>query len=645
MKFIFKKLYFITTILIFITLLILSIVGIITFNNYNAFITLKQGHNPIKIYDNNNNIVATDSIYYEYESINNISDNIIKAFVAIEDKDFYKHSGISTKRILKALYNNTFNNTFHGASTITQQYVKNAHLTSEQTIKRKLNEMSIALIIERKYTKDQIMEAYLNTILFGSNIYGVKMASKFYFNKEPKDININEAAYLAGMIKAPNRYNAYTDIKLSDERKNKVLYEMKELNFISENDYNFYNKISIDTHLSKGFINKPSMYLNSYLDYIYSSIDDNHPKEIYTYLDTNIQKELYNIVTDNYNLFLDDKLNCSIIVIDNETYGVKAIMGNRNQNRGVLNYAHKIKLQPGSTIKPILDYAPAFEYLSITPATIIKDEYFTYKDGTPIRNYDNRYLGNITIREALKDSRNVPAVKLYNMVGATRAFNFANKLGITSDNINEADSIGGATYGYTLLDLANAYTAFANLGYYKKASPFKKIVYENYTMTNDEKKNLVMKPSTAYLINTILHDIFKNSNYDLKNSYLMAKTGQTNYDQATKIKYKLPNDATKDSLLIAYTKDITIGIWIGYETIDMNQYIDINKKHIPRNIMRILMNKFAKENNYYDLIDDVTLKYITIYNNNAYLAKSNGYYEYFEQGTEPLTYIDQHITA
>ena len=154
-----------------------------------------------------------------------------------------------------------------------------------------------------------------------------------------------------------------------------------------------------------------------------------------------------------------------------------------------------------------------------------------------------------------------------------------------------------------------------------------------------------MKPSTAYLINTILHDIFKNSNYDLKNSYLMAKTGQTNYDQATKIKYKLPNDATKDSLLIAYTKDITIGIWIGYETIDVNQYIDINKKHIPRNIMRILMNKFAKENNYYDLIDDVTLKYITIYNNNAYLAKSNGYYEYFEQGTEPLTYIDQHITA
>ena len=645
MKCIFKSLYYLFTISTFIFLIILSIVGVITFNNYNAFITLKQGYNPIKIYDNKNNIVATDSIYYEYESINNISINIINAFIAIEDKDFYKHNGISTKRIIKSIYNNIFNNTIHGASTITQQYVKNAHLTNEQTIKRKLNEMSIALIIEKKYTKNQIMEAYLNTILFGSNIYGIKMATKFYFNKEPKDININEAAYLAGMIKAPNKYNAYTNLELSDERKNIVLKEMKLANYISEKEYNLHSNISIDSYLSKGFINNPSMYLNSYLDYIYSLIEGKQPKELHTYLDTDIQKELYNIVTDNYGLFNDDKLNCSIVVLDNETYGVKAIMGNRNQNRGVLNYAYNIKLQPGSTIKPILDYAPAFEYLSITPATIINDEYYTYKDGTSIRNYDNRYLGNITIREALKDSRNVPAVKLFNLVGAEKAFGFASNLGITSNDIHEADSIGGSTYGYTLLDITNAYQAFANLGYYKKASPIKSIIYPDYIETNDTKKMLVMKPSTAFLINTILHDIFKNSNYDLKNSYLMAKTGQTNYDQQTKTKYNLPYNATKDSLLIAYTKDITIGIWIGYDTIENNQYIDQYKKHIPRNIMRILLNKYAKDNNYYDLIDSVTLRYITISNNNAYLAKTNGYYEYFEEGTEPLTYINQYIPS
>jgi penicillin-binding protein 1A len=471
------------------------------------------------------------------------------------------------------------------------------------------------------------------------------MASKFYFNKHPKDIDINEAAYLAGMIKAPNKYNAYNDVNLANERKNKVLYEMKELNFITNNEYEAYSKISIENHLSKGFVNKPSMYLNSYLDYIYSSVDNDGIKEIYTYLDTDIQKELFNIVNDSYQLFLDDKLNCSIVVLDNETNGVLAIMGNRNQNRGVLNYAYSIKLQPGSTIKPILDYAPAIEYLSITPATIIDDSYHTYKDGTPIKNYDNRYLGNITIREALKDSRNVPAVKLFNMVGAKKAFQFANKLGIISDNINEADAIGGATYGYTLLSLTNAYTAFANLGYYKAASPLKKVVYDNYTYINSNKKTLVMKPSTAFLINTILHDIFKGSNYDLKNTYLMAKTGQTNYDKETRKKYNIPENATKDSLLIAYTKDITIGVWVGYESIEYKQYLDLNKKHIPRNIMRILMNKFAKENNYYELIDDITIKYITIHNDKAYLAYDNGYYEYFEQGTEPLTYLNQNIIA
>lgn len=641
MKYIFKFIYITFTITTFILLLTGSIVGIITFNYYNASITLKQGYNQIKIYDNNNSIIGTDSIYYEYESIKNISEHIINAFVAIEDKNFYNHVGISPKRIIKSIYNNIVNNTIHGASTITQQYVKNAHLTSEQTLKRKLNEMAISIILERKYTKDQIMEAYLNTILFGSNIYGIKMASMYYFNKEVKDIDINEAAYLAGLVKAPNRYDAYKNIVLADERKNLVLLEMKKANFITNSDYQYYINQSIDKHLTKGFTNKSSMYLNSYIDYLYSKIESNDDiKEIYTYLDLDIQKELYNITIDSYDLFNDDKLNCAIIVLDNNTYGVKALIGNRNHNRGVLNYATDITLQPGSTIKPILDYAPAFEFLSITPATIIIDEAYTYSNGTPIKNYDNKYKGAITVREALSDSRNIPALKLFQLVGSEKAYGFAEKIGLKSETKNEADSIGGSTYGYTLIDLANAYISFANLGYYKKVSPVKNIKYYNKEYNNLEKESLVMKQSTAFLINTILHDVFNNSSYDLDFTYLMAKTGQTNYDSNTIKKYNIPIDATKDSLLIAYTKDLTIGVWIGYEQLGYNQYLDIRRKHIPRNIMRILMNKFAVSNNYYELIDDVTLKYITINNNQAYLTNTNGYYEYFELGTEPLTYYD-----
>ena len=478
MKYIFKFIYITFTIITFILLLTGSIVGIITLNNYDASITLKQGYNQFKIYDNNNNIIGTDSIYYEYESINNISEHIINAFVAIEDKNFYNHVGISPKRIIKSIYNNLVNDTIHGASTITQQYVKNAHLSSEQTLKRKLNEMAISIILERKYTKDQIMEAYLNTILFGSNIYGIKMASMYYFNKEVKDIDINEAAYLAGLVKAPNRYDAYKNLVLADERKNLVLSEMKKANYITNSDYQYYSNQSIDKHLSKGFTNKSSMYLNSYIDYLYSNIDNHDAiKEIYTYLDLDIQKELYNITIDSYDLFNDDKLNCAIVVLDNKTYGVKALIGNRNHNRGVLNYATDIKLQPGSTIKPILDYAPAFEFLSITPATIIIDEEYTYSNGTPIKNYDNKYKGSITIREALSDSRNIPALKLFQLVGSEKAYSFAEKIGIKSEAKNEADSIGGSTYGYALIDLANAYISFANLGYYKKVSPIKNINY------------------------------------------------------------------------------------------------------------------------------------------------------------------------
>ena len=195
------------------------------------------------------------------------------------------------------------------------------------------------------------------------------------------------------------------------------------------------------------------------------------------------------------------------------------------------------------------------------------------KNGTKLKNYDNQYLGAITLRKALSDSRNIPAVKLFNQVGYERAFQFVEKLGIEKkDTIYEADAIGGTTTGYTLLSLANAYQGFANLGYYKKAVPYQKIQYDLTSYVNDTPAKLVMKPTTAYLINSMLHDVFKGSTFDQKNTYMMAKTGQTNFDQATIKKYHLPWNATKDSLLIAYTKDMTIGVWVGYEKYQMENF-------------------------------------------------------------------------
>ncbi|MDE5715345.1 MAG: hypothetical protein K2I42_04355, partial [Anaeroplasmataceae bacterium] len=345
-------------------------------------------------------------------------------------------------------------------------------------------------------------------------------------------------------------------------------------------------------------------------------------------------------------IFNDNDLNCSIVVLDNQTYGIKAIAGNRSFHNKVLNYASDVLLQPGSTIKPLLDYAPAIEYLNYSPASIVLDEEYSYKDGTKLKNYDNNYLGYITLRKALSDSRNIPAVKLFNEVGYERAFQFVKKLGIEkNDTIYEADAIGGTTTGYTLLSLANAYQSFANLGYYKQASAISKIDYDIDTFSNSMKPKLVMKPTTAFLINTMLHDVFKDSSFDLEDTYLMAKTGQTNYDKNSLEKFKLPSNATKDSLLIAYTKDLTIGVWVGYEKLIEGKYLDYYKKNIPRTIMKMLLSTYAKKDQYYDEIEGITRQYITIYNNQPYLAKNNGYYEYFQEGNQPLTYPNYDFKA
>lgn len=641
MKSIFKKIFFIITIFIFAISLILTVAGAVLFYNASKTdLTLKQGYNPIKIYDDNNNLITTDSIYYNYTSIYDVSDYIKNAFIAVEDRDFYNHNGFSVKRIFKAMINNIANKNFtQGASTITQQYIKNVYLTNEKTISRKINEIALAIELEKRYTKDQILEAYLNSILFGGNIYGIDMACRYYFNKSPKDIGISEACYLAGMIQAPNYYNAYKNLAEADIRKNVVLKCMLEEGYISDVEYLQQKDISLKSLLADKSITVNQNYLASYLDYIYDIADTSYDIcEIYTYLDTDIQKELYKIINNSYGLFNDDNLNCAIVVLDNNTYGVKALVGNRNTNQKVINYAYDVKLQPGSTIKPILDYAPAIEYFSYSPATIIVDELYYYHDGMQIHNYDHQYLGPITLRKALSDSRNVPAVKLFNEVGYERAFEFAKKIGIDSSEIYESDAIGGAKNGYSLLDLGNAYQAFANLGYYKKASGIKSLHYFSHTINNDEKPKLQMKPTTAWLINNMLHDVFKGSSYDLADTYLMAKTGQTNYDAATLEKYNIPYGATKDSLLVAYTKDITIAVWVGYNYITSENYLDRYKKNIPRNIMRILMTKFSEPGGYYDEIEGITKSYITIYDNTCYLAKDNGYYEYFITGTEPLSY-------
>jgi penicillin-binding protein 1A len=342
---------------------------------------------------------------------------------------------------------------------------------------------------------------------------------------------------------------------------------------------------------------------------------------------------------NKYNTFPDDKMKCGIVVLENTTGNILALCGNRESGMKNLNYATEVYNQPGSTIKPILSYAPAFEYLNYVPLTQILDEPYTYPDGNSVKNWDNRFLGNISLRVALSDSRNIPAIKLYKNLN-DKSWILANKLGLKNRDgyIHESQAIGGFERGFSVLEMANAYLAFANMGKFIKASAISSIKTTNETIINNNTFETVMSEETAFLINDILHDVLKNTNYDLKHTFLSTKTGQSNYDLKTRIKYNIPQNSTKDSWVISYTPDLTIAIWCGYD--NMEGYLTPKTKNIPLKIMNQFLNEFAKPNLKYDKPNE--LKWLSVDVRNGLLYETKGYNydikrDYFYDGFIPLS--------
>lgn len=628
MKIFYRLLSFITSIILLL-LIFNTIFYVKNIKSYNLDINKVFPSSSIKIYDKDNNLISNEGyITRTYVYYNDISPNMINAIISIEDKDFYKHNGISYKGIVRATLKNIKSLKFkEGASTITQQLIKNTILKNEKSLERKINEINLSLKIEKLLTKEQIIEAYLNNILYGNNIYGIFEASKYYFNKEPINLTISEAALLSGLIQLPNYYNPFKNYDKSIERRNVVLQRMYKYGYITQSEYNH----SIN---DKVILNKKveyQSYKDMFYDYLYEYINDNnlsYEKCIKTSFNKYIQKDIFELFQNKTNLFNDDKQNCAVVVINNKTMKVEACGTNRALKRGSLNYI-TTPLQPGSTIKPILDYAPAIEYLNLSPATILLDEPCNYNTGEAIHNWDNNYKGYITLRYSLATSRNIPALKLFNLVGAEKVYEFAEKLGITSSVHNESDAIGGSFIGYTLLDLTNAYTAFARLGRYKKASPIIELDNKPYE-TSDK---IVMKESTAFLINNILHDVLKNSKYDLKDRYLMAKTGQTNFDKATKIKYSYDNSRVKDSLCIGYTKDYTVGVWTGYNN---NKYALTNiSKDVSKKIVSYILDKYSNDTTSYEIPNNLIYLKVKNIDDTLYLS-NNGTYDFFIKGSEPI---------
>lgn len=648
MKSIFKK---ITLILIILTTILNSLLVsiFIYYWNKNEISNLNALYpkSNIKIYDKDKNMIANLSeTYQSYTPFEEIPPVIINATLAIEDSRFFEHNGLDYEALARSIITNIKHKAFvEGASTITQQLIKNIYLSNEKTIERKINEAILSLKLEKILNKEDVISSYLSNVLFGGRIYGINMAAKYYFDKELSEITLKEASLLAGLLQLPNYYNPFINYEAALLRRNLVLKRMYELNYITFDEYQNTLKIELNSYLKKGKINEDIGIYASYIDFVINDLSttnninfNNSDIQIEINVDSNIQNFVYEIMKNKYNNFNDDKLKCGIIVLDNNTGTISAIGGSREDGLKNLNYATDVRNQPASTIKPILSYAPAIEYLNYVPLTQILDEPYYYSSGQQIHNWDNRYLGNISLRFALANSRNVPAIKLFKFLGEERAWDFATKIGIKNyENYSyDAMAIGGFNKGYTVLEMANAYMSFANMGKYKRASAINKITIDmvEEKLNNDFKQ--VFLPSTAFLINDILHDVLKGTSYDLKHTFLSSKTGQSNYDEATRKKYNIPYNSTKDSWAIGYTKDMTVAVWCGYDQISPNYYLTPSTKNIPIDIMSMILKKFAKNDLYYEMPNNLFISNVDIINGLIYEGSPGLYRDYFYKGFVPL---------
>ncbi len=507
----------------------------------------------IEIYDiNGKNIKPKNE---NYISISLLKSYTKDAFISAEDKRFYAHKGIDYVRIGGAIISNLKSHSFsQGASTISQQLVKNTQLSSEKTITRKLKEMKMTKELESKYSKDEILEFYLNNIYFGNGCYGIENASNHYFNKSAKDLTIAESALLAGTINAPSFYDIESNYEQANKRKDLILSLMNKYSKISDKEYVNAKNEKITLSIQK--LNSNNFLYQEILSEISKKLNlsENEIKnanlKVYTSIDLNLQNKINEIIKTSYSN-LESSPNIATIVIDNETNGIVAIYGSKSTLES--------KRQPGSTIKPILVYGPAIEENIVSPATKIIDEKINISGYSP-ENADKKYHGAVSVRTALKNSYNIPAVKLLNQVGITNAQNFAKNLGIefSSKDNNLAIALGGFTDGIKLKSLCDAYTAFANDGYFAPSQYINKIVKNKKTIyKKDISRVSAMSDSTAYLITDMLLDTstsgtakrLKNFNFEIA-----SKTGTVGVENSKK---------NTDAFNISYTNKHTVLTYFG----------------------------------------------------------------------------------
>ncbi len=577
---------FLSSILFIVAIFLIAIIiisGLYIFSNKTQFDINKIKNSSIsfEIYDNQNRRIKDECLLGSFIKLNTLHSYTKDAFISIEDKNFYKHNGLNYKRMVKAMLKNISSFSLkEGASTISQQLIKNTHLTNKKTFSRKINEIALTKKLEHTLSKDEILEYYLNIIYFGDNCYGIENASRHYFSKNAKDLSIEESATLAGLIKSPNTYSPTKNIQKTRSRRNVVLGEMFKDNKITFNEYNTAISLPINVKISVNNENTLNTYTQATIDEATQILKMPAKQiaigeyKIYSNMDKNKQDKLQKSLS-----YYDNGSDYAGISINNSKKVIEAYYAKSNVK--LLN----AKRQPGSCIKPILVYTPALNENLISPLTQINDEPININGYSP-NNIGGKFVGYTSIRNCVSKSLNIPAVKVLSYVGINKAKSYATKCGIVFDENDQSLSLalGGLTYGVSLKDLTNSYTTLANYGKFTQAK------FINYITDNNGKiiyhyspqEKIVFRDDSAYLMTDILKTCAKSGTG--------RKLGNLDFEVATKTGTVGKKENT-DAYNISYTSQDTVGIWLGNAD---NSPIETVGGAIPTDITKMYLAEIYK---------------------------------------------------
>lgn len=613
------------------------------------------------VYDSDGELIAKLGLEIrEIITYDDIPQVLIDAIIATEDSRYYQHNGFDFPRFLKASIGQVLGKPAGGASTISMQVVRNNFTDTAVSIKRKFTDIYLAIFkLEKRYSKEEIFEFYVNAPFLGARSYGIAEACRSYFGKELKDINLSEAALIAGLFQAPSAYDPYINPERAYSRRAIVLNLMVRHGYISDEQRDIANGIAIkDMLVGQGSRQNP---YQSFIDTVVTEVENKTgknpyvtPMEIYTTMDKTRQNYINSVLDGTKWKWENDIVQTGIAITNVKTGELVAIGGGRNLvGERVFNFATMIKKQPGSTAKPIYDYGPGIEYENwSTYTTFLDAPPAQYSNGIQIKNWDGKYQGLLTLRESLGLSRNIPALKAFKAIDNKNILDFATKLGmhpeIEGGKVHEGHALGSYN-GTNPLEMAAAYAAFGNNGYYIEPYSFTKIIYKETgeIFEFNPTKVKAMSDYTAYIIsNSLVWSVNSGlaSGMRVSGYQVAAKTGTTDFGIDAIKAFNLPSNAVNDLWTVAYTSDYSMALWYGYDKIDKNYISKANvtstiKNRLSRQIFAEMIKGSSKNFSIPKSVSSVAIEKYTI------PAKLPSQYtpaemistEYFIRGTEPTT--------